>query len=283
MAKCSFCLIIRPVYTFIRSPTSLEFKLPENYQSVKSVDFNQVFCHSNKNLIFAPPLLLNNQMAEVKNNDSLLDVDEAFSKTELYFEENKKSILIIIGAILTLIGVYLAYKYWYIPGEDEAAKKELFVAERLFEQDSLNPAITKFTKVADEFGMTPSGNLAEYYLGISYLRKGDFEKAIEHLEEFEAEDKMIGPMAIGALGDAHMELGKTEEAISFYLKAADKANNEFVTPMYLKKAGQAYESLKKYDEALKTFERIKNEYRNSEEGRTIDKYIAREKALGNLN
>ena len=222
-------------------------------------------------------------MSEVKN-DTVLDVEEAFSKTELYFEENKKSILIIVGAVLALVGFYLAYKYWYIPGEDETAKKEMFVYEKYFEQDStLNKAIDGFTKITDDYGITPTGNLAECYLGLSYLRKGDFEKAIEHLEEYESDDKMIGPVALGALGDAHLELGQADEAISYYLKAADKGNNALVSPIYLKKAGFALEDQKKYEDAVKVYERIKKDYSNSDEGREMEKFIARAKTIGNLN
>jgi len=35
-------------------------------------------------------------MAQEKNNDSLIDVENVFSKTELFVEEHKKNITIII-------------------------------------------------------------------------------------------------------------------------------------------------------------------------------------------
>jgi hypothetical protein len=41
------------------------------------------------------------------------------------------------------------------------------------------------------------------------------------------------------------------------------------------KAGQIYEIQQKYSEALKLYERIKNEYPESTEGSTIEKNIAR--------
>ena len=79
-----------------------------------------------------------------------------------------------------------------------------------------------------------------------------------------------------------MELNKVDEAIKFYLKAADKSNNDFTTPMFLKKAGFAYEQKANYTEALATYERLKTEFGKSTEARDIEKYIARVKVLGNI-
>ena len=95
-------------------------------------------------------------------------------------------------------------------------------------------------------------------------------------------DKMLKPLVIGAIGDANMELNNVDEALKFYLKAADKSQNAFTTPMFLKKAAFAYEQKANYSEALATYERLKNDYAKSSEAREVDKYIARVKVLGNL-
>ncbi|MCZ8284201.1 MAG: hypothetical protein O9353_01990, partial [Bacteroidia bacterium] len=70
--------------------------------------------------------------------------------------------------------------------------------------------------------------------------------------------------------------------IKFYLKAAEKSTNDFTTPMFLKKAGFAYEQKANYTEALATYERLQSEYFKSTEARDIEKYIARVKVLGNI-
>ncbi len=79
-----------------------------------------------------------------------------------------------------------------------------------------------------------------------------------------------------------MELNNVDEAIKFYLKAAEKSTNSFTTPLFLKKAAFAYEQKANYTEALATYERLKNEYSKSTEAREVDKYIARVKTLGNI-
>jgi tetratricopeptide (TPR) repeat protein len=228
-------------------------------------------------------------MAQGIKDEPIVDVEQAFSKTELYIEQNKKSLLIIFSAVVLLVGGYFAYKYWYVAGEETKARAEMFKAEDYFSKDSIDLAMNGdksgslgFIQIVDDYGITPSGNLAEYYLGMCYLKKGQFEDAISHLEEFNGKDQIVAPLAIAAIGDANLELGKTEEAITYYLKAAERNTNNFDTPICLKKAAMAYEEKGNYADAVKIYERIKNEFMETTEGRDMDKYIARAKVLGNL-
>ena len=224
-------------------------------------------------------------MAEEIKDQPILDVQEAYSKTEQYIEDNKKSLSIIVGVILALVGVFVAWKYWYVAGKEKEAQKELFAAETYFEKDSLNKAINGdgisigLEGIVDQYGVTASGNLAEYYLGIGYMKKGEFEKAIQHLKEFDSNGQIVAPIAIGAIGDCYVELNKVDEGISFYIKAVEKSKNKFTTPIYLKKAGIAYESIKNYKDAMKVYQRIKTDFDKTTEGKDIDKYLARAKTL----
>lgn len=227
-------------------------------------------------------------MAQEITDEPIVDVEEAFSKTEAYIEQNKQSLMIILGLVVALVGGYFAYKYWYVAGEESKAQAEMFKAEQYFEKDSLDKAINGdgvaigFAQIVEDYGVTPSGNLAEYYLGISYLKKGQYEEAISHLEEFDGNDQMVAPIATGAIGDANMELGRTDEAITYYLKAAEQNTNNFTTPIYLKKAALANEEKGNYADAVKIYERIKNEFSETIEGKEMEKYIGRAKTLGNL-
>ncbi len=136
-----------------------------------------------------------------------------------------------------------------------------------------------FLDIAKDYKFTNTGNLALYSAGICYLHLGQFEDAIDYLNRYTKKDKVIGSLAIGAVGDAYIELGQTDKGISKYLEAADYANNSFNTPLFLMKAGEMYELNGNFKEALKMYERIENEYPESTEGTSIDKYIARVKIL----
>jgi len=204
-----------------------------------------------------------------------LDVEEQFDRLQLFYEKYKKQVAIGGAIVLGVVGLYLAFTLYYVPTKDAEAQAEAFYAEQYFEKDSFNLAINGgktirladgtdktimgFQQIADEFSFTPTANLAHYYLGVSYLRTGKFQEAIDELEKFSTKDVLLSSVAIGAMGDANMELKKPDEAIKYYLKAADKNAD-----------------------AIKLYERIQKEYTKSTEGRDIEKYITRAKILGNL-
>ena len=76
-----------------------------------------------------------------------------------------------------------------------------------------------------------------------------------------------------------MQLNNNEKAVSYYVKAADQNDNDLTTPLFLKKAGETYEMLGKYDEAINVYTRIKEKYPKSNEARTIEKNMGRATAL----
>lgn len=228
-------------------------------------------------------------MAKKKEKDKteggIVAVEEALSKTEKFIESNQKLLTIIIGVIVVAVLVFFGFKRFYMAPKEQEAKEQMFMAERYFDTDSLNLALNGdgmypgFLDIIDDYGMTKGANLSKYYAGICYLKLGNYNEAIDYLKSFKGKDQVIGPMAKGAIGDAYMELNETAKAAGYYLEAADLRDNEFTTPIFLLKAGWAYEMLKDYGKAVELYERIKFNYPTSTEAREIDKYIARAKGL----
>jgi tetratricopeptide (TPR) repeat protein len=221
-----------------------------------------------------------------KTEERIVAVEEAFSKTEQYIEKNQKLILIIIGSLVVIfLAYFVGFRGYYLPKKEKDAQTQMFMAEKFFEMDSLNKALNGdgnypgFLEIIDQYGLTKSANLAHYYAGICYLKKGDFQKAIDHLSSFNGKDEVVGPMATGAMGDAYMELKQVDKAAEYYIKAADQKKNEFLSPMFLMKAGWAYEESGKFDQALAIYKRVKDEYARSYESREIDKYISKMNGL----
>lgn len=220
-----------------------------------------------------------------KTEGGIVAVEEALSKTERFIERNQKILTIVIGAIIVVVLVFFAFKRFYMAPREQEAKEQMFMAERYFDSDSLNLALNGdgmypgFLDVIDDYGMTRGANLSKYYAGICYLKMGNYEEAIDHLKSFKARDHIMGPMAKGAIGDAYMELNQISKAAGFYVEAAEMKKNEFTTPLFLFKAGWAYEAAKDYTKAISIYERIKKEYPASNEAREIDKYIARAKGM----
>jgi tetratricopeptide (TPR) repeat protein len=210
---------------------------------------------------------------------SLESVEHALSKSEQYIEENKKSLTIILAAIVVVVGGYMAYKHLYIGPKEIEAQAQVFRAEQYFDRDSFRLALEGdgnalgFNDIIDEYGLTETANLSQYYAGVCYLKMGKFENAIEHLKKFDSGDKLTSVLAIGDIGDAYLELGEYKKAVNFYEKAANKNKNSLTSPVFLKKAGTAYELLGDYKSALEVYRKIKKLYPSSDEARDIDKFI----------
>lgn len=225
-------------------------------------------------------------MAET-TQDQDFTVTEALGRTENFISQNRKSLSIIIGALLLAVGGYIFYQKVYVANKEKEAQSLLFYSEQYFNADSLKLAINGdgnhpgLEEIVDEYSMSPSGNLARYYLGMSYMKLKDYDKAIEVLRSYDAKDEITGSIVYGAIGDAFMEQKNTDEAISFYEKASTEKPNNFTTPIMLFKLAIAHEAKGNYDEAKKAYEKIRKDYSSSNEASQVDKYIARADAMIN--
>ncbi len=214
-------------------------------------------------------------------SDAIENVEEVLSRSEQFIEDNQKIITAVIVIIIAVVGIYMGYKKYILEPKEENAQSQMFVAAQYFERDSFNLALNGdvnypgFLAIIDDYSGTKAANLSKYYAGISYLHLGSFQEAIDYLKDFKSDDKMLKPIATGAIGDAYMELGNKEEAAKYYKKAAETSKNEFTSPIYLMKAAQAFELSGNYKEALALYKEIKKDYKTSAEGRVIDKYITR--------
>lgn len=219
-----------------------------------------------------------------ENPQTISNVEETLTRTEHFLEENYKSLLIILGVIVGIVGVIWLGRI-YLNSRDREAQSQMYQAERYLEMDSISLALhgdgnyLGFEAITEDYKLTKAGNMARYAAGICHLRLGNFEEAISYLEKYSKKDKVIGSLAIGATGDAYVELGDLNKGASKYIEAADYAANSFNTPLYLMKAAEIYELENKYADALTLYERIKKEYPESNEGSNIDKYIARVKII----
>ncbi|RLD39922.1 MAG: tetratricopeptide repeat protein [Bacteroidetes bacterium] len=218
-------------------------------------------------------------------DDRMVAVEEALGKTEQFVEKNQKLLMYAIMGIIIVVLVYFGYQKFYTSPMEKNAQDQIFMAQKYFEMDSLNRALygdgnaLGFLDIIDDYGRTKSGNLAKYYAGICYLKMGNFEEAIDYLESHDPVDQNIGPMALGAIGDAYMELNEPDRAVAYYLEAANDVDNDFTSPMFLYKAGMTYEMLGAYEDAYDAYNRIFMEYYKSVEARSIERNIARMKAM----
>lgn len=230
-------------------------------------------------------------MSAKKTNDSKAEknfenIGEALSSSEQFLEKNQRSILIGLLIVVVAVGAFLAYNYLYKVPRNEQAQAALFKGERYFQQGRDSLALfgngndyPGFESVISQYKGTRSSDLAHAYAGISYSRLGENEKALDHLKRFKGGDLLITSAVIGAMGDVYMNMGETDKAISNFLKAAKEADDKMLSPIYYKKAGEAYLAEANYDKAIEIFTDIKESYLNAPEAQEAEKYIKQAELL----
>ena len=218
------------------------------------------------------------------NQEQVLNVEEAVSRSEAFVNKNKKNLIVGVVAVVVLIAAGMLLSTFVIAPREQKAAEALFVGQKYFQDGNYEVALNGdqyeyagFAAVADDFGGTKAANLAKAYEGHCLAKLGRYEEAIPVLKSFKGNDMMVAPSVLAALGNCYAQVGDEAQAASTLVKAANKADNNVLSPAYLIQAGQIYEKLGKKADALKAYQQIKDKYYGSMQSMDIDKYIERVK------
>ena len=187
-------------------------------------------------------------------------INQTVSKTEQFFNENKKTIYGALIAILVIGFGILAYSQWILKPRQAEAMEQMYPAEAAFAAGEYelalngNGNVLGFKDILDEYG-TKGGKSVNFYAGACELQLGNFEEAIKYLKKYKGKDHILSARALACLGDAYTGLEDYRTAIGYFEKAADLSDDIFSAD-YLLKAGVAYEELGEYDKALVCYKRI---------------------------
>ncbi|MEP7163646.1 MAG: tetratricopeptide repeat protein [Ferruginibacter sp.] len=222
---------------------------------------------------------------------------DAVTRAKGFWDKYSKPIIYAGSAIILLIGGWYAYKNFIVLPKEKKASEMIFPAETLFDKmassgfnkDSVSLVLnggnnggtnlTGILKVISQYGGTPAGNRAKYIAGASYLQIKEFDKAIKYLKEFDGNgaDQVQSKTYI-MLGHAYSEKKNTDEALSYYKKAATvNTKDESITPYALLMAASYADASGKNKEAIDLFKELKDKYPtySAVTSGDVDKHLAR--------
>ena len=218
-----------------------------------------------------------------KKNTQPSAMEETLNKSEAFVLKYKKPLMIALVAIIVIIAGAILVNNYVIKPRAEKASTILAKGQEYFNNEDFDKALNGdkvnfpgFVAVANDYSSTDAGNLAKLYCGLCYAQLGKYEDAEKYLSDYSpADDQMVSPAAIGALGNVYAHLNQLDKAVSTLKKAAEKANNNTLSPTFLIQAGEILESQGKKADALKLYQQVKEKYVNSMAYSEIDKYIER--------
>lgn len=208
---------------------------------------------------------------------------EAVDKALGFWNAYGKKLSFGLAVVLAAVAGYWAYGNFVQQPKEQKANEDIFAAENLFRKDSFALALNGtagtpgFLKIIDKHSGTQAANLAHLYAGESHLQLGEFQKAIDQLNAFNAGGaKQIEAKVEGMLGDAYAELKKNDEAIEHYKKAGTLfADDQAISSEYLFRGALLSEISGKNDQAIELYKMLKDKYPRTDKGFVVDKYLAR--------
>ena len=210
-------------------------------------------------------------------------LDNAQVQTENFFEKNSKMVVVAIVVIFVLAAAIFGYKKLIVEPRLNDAQEMLYEAQYRFEQQNADFALALngdenvpgFAQVIEKYGNTPAGNLATVYAAACALRLGDFDAAESYLAKYSnvkgATGELVNATAIGIRGEIAVEKGDYAGAAAIFENAANVSDNNYSTPLYLRKAAMAYEAAGNADKAKKCLQAINDKYPSSLEAREAEK------------
>ena len=220
--------------------------------------------------------------------ESIASAQEAIKKN---YQANSKRFQMIGLATILIIGGSVYWFQFYMPAQEKEAEVKFAKLWHYFESDSLDVVlkgdksakIMSAVELANKYGSTKKGKEASLMAGLSFLKKDEFKKALDHLDNFSGGDAILAPSVIAARAACHSGLGDLAKAADLYEKAAKLGDNEY-TSAYYQKAAVHYEMVKNYSSALSCYEVLESKFGSTREGQESEKYIYRLKGLmGELN
>lgn len=209
----------------------------------------------------------------------------AQTQGENFFEKNSKMVVVAIVVIFALAAAIFGYKKVIVEPRMNKAQEMLFEAQYQFESQNADFALALngnentpgFAQVVEQYGNTPAGNLARMYAAACSLRLGEFDQAQSYINSFKnvkgVPGEIINAMAAGIKGDIAVEKGDNAAAAKLFEQAAKVSENDFTTPMYLRKAALAYSAMGDAAKAEELLKVINEQYPASYDAREAIKLV----------
>ena len=221
-------------------------------------------------------------MAEKKNVTGSDAGEELIAKAQDFWNRYQKQITIALVVVILAVGGWYGYKNFVQKPNESKAIDAIFKAEEYYRMDSLQKALNGdgiskgFLRVIKDYGGTDVGKLARFYAGDCYLRIGDFNNAVKQLKDFSTPAKQVQARAYKLLGDAYSELGKNDDAIASYKKAANHFTEDLHNSAeYLFFAASLAEKSGKTSEAIELYKQVKDKFPGTVAANESDKYLAK--------
>jgi len=230
--------------------------------------------------------MANNEKLGSKKIEQEAEKENFVTRILEFFNKYQNIIYGVIIGLLVIACAIIAFNRFYIQKKNAEASAQIVRPISLFmlgDTTSLNLALEGddendgFLTIIDGYKLTRTANTANYYAGLSYLKLGQKDEAMDYLKKFKKKEDVLWYACQMTIGDLYDEQGDESNAIKYYEKAS-KGEDPLFTPTALFKLGQMYERQEKWNEALKAYKEIEKRFYTEYNKMSIAQYVERAQA-----
>ncbi len=221
-----------------------------------------------------------------KKTEQVQENENFVTKILSFFNKYQNIIYGVIIGILVIVLAILAFNRFYLQKKNAEASAQIVQPIHWFVQGdtaSLKLALEGddendgFLDIASGYKITHTANTANYYAGLTYLKLGQKDEALEYLKKFKKKEDVLWYACQATIGDLYDEQGDEAKAISYYEKAV-KGEDPYFTPIALFKLGQMYERKGDWKKASDAYQTIEKNFYEEYNKMSIAQYAERAKA-----
>ena len=216
-------------------------------------------------------------------------LDTSAGRAEAWVSRNQNYILSFIGLVVVGVFGYLGYENYVVKPMQEESTNLIAQAQTHFNEALEDPTLQDslfvlaldgdgvspgFIEIINSYGGSAAAQIATYNAGMIYLKRGEYDLAIDYLEDFSANYPVLGALALGGIADSFTELNQLEDALGYYRKAANYADNDLTTPRFLLKGAQVALSLGAKDDAAALLETLASDYAETPQATHLEVLLA---------
>lgn len=213
-------------------------------------------------------------MAKKSNQEeTIVNVDELYSKSEQFVDKNRKQLTLGLGGAAALILIVIGYSTLVVAPKNTAAEEAAFMAEHYFAKDSADLAMlgdglnAGLEEILSDHSGTPAAARAAFELGIMHRDAARFDEAVDAFNQAGFSDDVFGPLTDANIGDCLVELGDLEGAEGHFASAASGAASglaaKALSPMCSYKRALVLIELGNEDKARGVLEDLAEDFPNS--------------------
>ena len=230
--------------------------------------------------------MANNENLGSKKIEQTQENENIVTKILSFFNKYQNIIYGVIIGVLVIVLAILAFNRFYVQKKNAEAASQIQQPIRWLTQGdtaSLKKALEGdgendgFLDIASGYKLSRTSNTANYYAGLTYLKLGQKDEAMEYLKKFKKKEAVLWYACQATIGDLYDEQGDETNAISYYEKAV-KGKDPFFTPIALFKLGQMYERKGDWKKALDAYETIEKDFYTEYNKMSVAQYVERAKS-----